>query len=90
VAAIDPASKIKETLAKLKGFARGLAFAGGSAYVGISYWRRKNRSVWQKLIEPMTRWSGVVELDTRTWEITRRYKFPSRQIYEVLALDESH
>jgi hypothetical protein len=89
VASIDPVAKVKQTHAQLKGFARGLAFAGGKAYVGISYWRRKNMTAWQKLIEPITRWSGVVELDTQTWEITRRYKFPSRQIYEVLTLDES-
>src|SRR5262249_33772697 len=64
------------------GFARGLAFANGSAFVGISRHRRRG---------PLTRWlrgllnvqCGVLELDPESWRVKRGFRLPGKEVYDI-------
>lgn len=78
--------KKKTELTRMHGFVRGLAFADGKAYVGVSRVRTK-RTAWQKFIYTFHMKCGIVEMDPKTWKPTARYKMPGTEVYEVMALD---
>lgn len=86
VVELDLASGKKRVLFQGRGFIRGLAFGGGSAYVGVS--RNRQGNLWQRL----TRGAGsgaVLELDPKSWRLRRRFAIPTSQVYEILPLPES-
>jgi hypothetical protein len=86
ITTVDPKSGSKKVLRKLHGFVRGLEFAGGNAYAGISHTRKK-MPWWQRMLERMRHWSGVLELDPESWEVKRRFRIPGSEIYEILPLE---
>lgn len=87
VSRLSPDRKRKERLCRLRGFVRGLAFAEGNAYVGISRWLR-HMSPWQRYLARRGLPCGVVELDTKRWKPRRQFPIPGQQVYELLVLEE--
>lgn len=87
VTAVSLAGGKARTLRRLHGFVRGLAFAGGSAFVGISYLKNYLRPV-ERLLQRFRLKCGVIELDPRTWRPRREFPVPASQVYEILALEE--
>ena len=86
VSVVDPTSGSRRTLRRLHGFVRGLDFAGDSAFVGISRTRKK-MPWWQRMVEKLRHWCGVIELDPNTWRVKRRFRVPGAEVYEILAID---
>jgi hypothetical protein len=69
------------------GFARGLEFADGNAYVGVSRLRNKS-TLAQKLLALFNVRCGVLEVDPGTWRIKRGFRLPGSETYELLALPD--
>jgi hypothetical protein len=86
VSAVSLEKQTKTELRRMHGFVRGLAFADGKAYVGISRVRTR-RSPWQKLISAFHMKCGIVEMDPTTWTPLRKFPMPGSEVYEVMALD---
>jgi len=78
----------KKVLHHEHGFIRGLAFAGGNAYVGVSRMRFK-RPLAQRLREMFRMRNGVFEMDPKTWQVKRRFPLPGSETYEILPLRDS-
>jgi hypothetical protein len=87
VARVSLEAGTRETVRELRGFVRGLAFSGGSAFVGISRMRRKAPAL-ERLVRRLYQWTGVLELDPETWRLRRRYPIPGSEVYEILPVDE--
>lgn len=69
------------------GFARGLEFAGGSVFVGVSRFRKKT-TLLHRLRSLLEVRCGVVELDAKTWQPRRGFRLPGTDTYEILALPD--
>lgn len=78
----------RQPMGRLFGFVRGLDFGEGTAYVGISHHRVRGKTFLGRLLHRLRSWCGVVELDTRTWKVRRRFRIPGRELYDVLVLPD--
>lgn len=71
----------------LNSFARGLAFHGDRAYVGLSRSRQPMGPL-RKLLARLGTRCGVLELDAEGWRPLRTYRLPGRETYELLVLPD--
>jgi hypothetical protein len=83
VSAVSLEKKTKEVLHHEHGFIRGMVFADGSAYVGVSRLRTK-RPLSQRLRELFRMRNGVFEMDPHTWKVKRKFRMPGDETYEIL------
>ena len=83
IVAVSPADKRKRVLTTQKGFVRGMALVGGSAYVGIS----ETRTTGLKQLLNELKGSAVVEMDPSTWQPRRRFRLPGTEVYEILPVE---
>ena len=89
LALLDLERGTKHTLRRLHGFVRGLVFAGGKAYVGISHSRiRRKVPLTQRLLGLFRLRCGVLEVDPKTWAPKRSFPLPGTEVYDMLVLDE--
>jgi hypothetical protein len=89
LAVVSLEKKTKRTLRRMYGFVRGIAFAEGSVYVGLSE-RRHRGPFLEGLLSRFRMTCGVMELDAKTWAHKRSIPVPGRQVYELMNLDEAH
>jgi hypothetical protein len=89
VVTLDPQSGTKRVVMPryAYGFARGLEFVGGSAFVGVSRFRKKT-TLLHKLRSLLEVQCGVVEFDAKTWKPRRGFRLPGTDTYEILALPD--
>lgn len=88
LAVIEPKTRSKRRLRRLHGFVRGLAFAGNTAYVGISRLKRPTPPTrWERFLSRFRLPCGVLEMDARTWRIRRAFPIPGSEVYDILILD---
>jgi uncharacterized protein (TIGR03032 family) len=86
---VDPASGTVDTVAELPGFTRGLAFAGGFAFVGLSQIRDSATFGELPLTERLTeRQSGVWMVDPRSGTVSGFLRFDDivQEIFDVAVL----
>jgi uncharacterized protein (TIGR03032 family) len=89
LATLDPASGRVDTVARLPGFTRGLAFAGPIAFVGLSQLRASNPFTDIPLTEQNPeRSSGIWAVDTRNGQIVAFLRFSAavEEIFSVQVL----
>lgn len=89
ISAVSLEKKEKRLLHTEHGFIRGLAFADGNAYVGVSRLRTK-RPLAQRLREFFRMPNGVFEMDPKTWQVKRKFRIPGMETYEILPLEDEH
>lgn len=87
VSAVDLKARTKKTFKKEHGFVRGLVFAEGNAYIGISRVRTKI-PLSQRIAGLFRMRCGVIEMDPKTWKPRRSFRMPGSETYELLTLDE--
>jgi uncharacterized protein (TIGR03032 family) len=86
---IDPADGSKETVAELPGFARGLAFAGGLAFVGLSRPREGDDYEGMPLLERFEeRFCGIWIVDIERGEPRGYLRFEEelREVFDIAIL----
>jgi uncharacterized protein (TIGR03032 family) len=86
---VDPTAGTVDTVAELPGFTRGLAFAGGFAFVGLSQIRESATFGELPLTERLTeRQSGVWMVDLRSGTVSGFLRFDDivQEIFDVAAL----
>jgi uncharacterized protein (TIGR03032 family) len=86
---IDPADGSKETVAELPGFARGLAFAGGLAFVGLSHPREGAEYEGMPLLERFEeRFCGIWIVDIGRGEPRGYLRFEEelREVFDLAIL----
>jgi len=88
VASVSLERGTKEVLHRLHGFVRGLAFADGKLYVGVTHKRLKHEPIPKRWIERLRWWCGVLEIDPATGRIERRFKVPGTDVYELMTLED--
>lgn len=86
VSVVSPEQKTRRTARRLYGFVRGIAFADGNVYIGLSSRQRRGPFL-EALLSRFRMTCGVVELDARTWARKRAFPVPGRQVYELLNLE---